>query len=81
MRTGTRNFNEYNGTGNQGQLIDYSWKNGDIFSNPYIPSGNPTTDHSNLYVRVVTNSNVEFFVNDKYAPEDKQHNIYDTFIV
>ena len=45
-----------------------SWR---YFSNPNIPSTNSTINISNLYVKVVANSNVELIVKDNYAQEDK----------
>ena len=46
-----------------------------MFSNPNIPSCYSTTNLSNLYVRVVANSNVKFIVNDNNAQEDKPDGI------
>lgn len=65
----------YNGTGYHGEIIDYSRESGDIFSNPDILPSNSTTNLSNLYVKVITNSNVEFLIKDNYAPEDKPDSI------
>jgi hypothetical protein len=65
----------YNGTGYHGEIIDYNRESGDIFSNPDILPSNSTTNLSNLYVKVITNSNVEFLIKDNYAPEDKPDSI------
>ena len=70
----------YNGTSHHGELIDYSWESGDIFSNPDIPPQNLTTNLSNLSVMVVRNSTVEFIVNNNnnntsHALDDKPNSI------